>query len=131
MFKKIILVSFLSALLPSLVLAEDAASSKTIPVNEHEFVKAMKGLSKDKIVAQLGEPAKKEDVTNKKDGKIVASVWHYHNLNTDVLGKYYPTTELDFAGDNVEVVVFMNNDGVETPYTEPPPAPEEAPLPNM
>ena len=131
MFKKIILVSFLMSVLPSLASADDAAINKTIPANELEFVKAMKGLSKDKIIAQLGEPAKKEDVTNKKDGKVVASIWHYHNLNTDVQGKYYPTTELDFAGDNVEVVVFMNNDGVEVPYTEPPPPPEEPPLPSM
>lgn len=131
MFKKILIVSFFVSFLTGLALAEDAPITKNIPVNEHEFVKAMKGLSKDKIVSQLGEPAKKEDVTNKKDGKIVASVWHYHNLNTNEEGKYYPTTELDFAGDNVEVVVFMNNDGVEIPYTEPPPAPEEAPLPSM
>lgn len=131
MFKKMMLIGFLAAFLQGITFAEDATSSKKIPVLEHEFVKAMKGLNKEKIVAQLGEPAKKEDVTNKKDGKIVASVWHYHNLNTDVLGKYYPTTELDFAGENVEVVVFMNNEGVEMPYTEPPQEPEDAPLPNM
>lgn len=131
MFKKIILAGFFVTFLPGLSLADNTPAMKNIPVNEHEFVKAMKGLSKDKIVENLGEPAKKEDVTNKRDGKIVASIWHYHNLNTNVEGKYYPTTELDFAGDNVEVVVFMNNDGVEVPYTEPPPAPEEAPLPTM
>ena len=131
MFKQIILVGFLAVFLPGLALAEEASSNKTIPVVEHEFVKAMKGLNKEKIIAQLGEPAKKEDVTNKRDGKVVASVWHYHNLNTNVEGKYYPTTELDFAGENVEVVVFMNNEGIEVPYTEPPPAPEEAPLPSM
>ena len=131
MFKKILLASAFLIALPLVAIAEDTAAAKTIPVSEHEFVKAMKGLSKEKILAQLGEPAKKEDVTNKKNGKIVASIWHYHNINTDVEGKFYPTTELDFAGDNVEVVVFMNNDGIEVPYVEPPPPAPEAPLPSM
>ena len=130
MFKKILLAGVLFLALPLTVIAEPAVN-KSIPVNEHEFVKAIKGLNKENILAQLGEPAKKEDVTNKKDGKIVASIWHYHNLNTDVEGKFYPTTELDFAGETVEVVVFMNNDGVEIPYVEPSPPAPDAPLPAM
>jgi hypothetical protein len=98
-----------------------------IPTEEKAFVDAINKLDKAKIVAQLGEPAKAEDVKIKGSGKIVASIWHYHNLNTAEDGSYYPTTELDFIDDKVVQVVFLNNDGSETndgktyelPQTEP------------
>jgi hypothetical protein len=84
-----------------------------IPTEEKAFVDAINKLDKAKIVAQFGEPAKAEDVKIKGSGKIVASIWHYHNLNTAEDGSLYPTTELDFIDDKVVQVVFLNNDGSE------------------
>ncbi len=84
-----------------------------IPTEEKAFVAVINQFNKAKIVELLGEPAKADDVKVKGTGKIVASIWHYHNINTDENGTYYPTTELDFVDDNVVQVVFLNNDGSE------------------
>jgi hypothetical protein len=95
-------------------LAEEAQPlAGKIPTEEKAFVDAINKLDKAKIVAQFGEPAKAEDVKIKGSGKIVASIWHYHNLNTAEDGSLYPTTELDFIDDKVVQVVFLNNDGSE------------------
>ncbi len=84
-----------------------------IPTEEKAFVAVINQFNKAKIVELLGEPAKADDVKVKGTGKIVASIWHYHNINTDENGAYYPTTELDFVDDKVVQVVFLNNDGSE------------------
>ncbi len=84
-----------------------------IPTEEKAFVAAINQFNKAKIVELLGEPAKADDVKVKGSGKVVASIWHYHNINTDENGVYYPTTELDFVDDKVVQVVFLNNDGTE------------------
>lgn len=85
-----------------------------LPTEEHAFVQAIGKLDKAKIVALLGEPAKADDVKLKDSGRVVASIWHYHYINTSPEGTYYETTELDFIDDKVDVVVFLNNDGSET-----------------
>ena len=82
-----------------------------IPTEEKAFVAAINQFNKAKIVELLGEPARADDVKVKGSGKVVASIWHYHNINTDENGAYYPTTELDFVDDKVVQVVFLNNDG--------------------
>ncbi len=82
-----------------------------IPTDEKAFVEAINKFDKQKIVELLGEPARAEDVKIKGTDKIAASIWHYHNINTDENGVYYPTTELDFVDDKVVTVVFLNNDG--------------------
>jgi hypothetical protein len=82
-----------------------------IPTEEKAFVAAINQFNKAKIVELLGEPARSDDVKLKGSGKVVASIWHYHNINTDENGVYYPTTELDFVDDKVVQVVFLNNDG--------------------
>jgi hypothetical protein len=105
----------------------DETLTKTIPTQEKAFVDAINKLDKAAIIAQFGEPAKAEDVKIKGSDKIVASIWHYHNLNTAEDGSYYPTTELDFIDDKVVQVVFLNHDGSEAndgktydlPQTEP------------
>ena len=84
-----------------------------IPTEEKAFVAVINQFNKAKIVELLGEPAKSDDVKVKGSGKVVASIWHYHNINTDENGAYYPTTELDFVDDKVVQVVFLNNDGSE------------------
>lgn len=84
-----------------------------IPTEEKAFVAVINQFNKAKIVELLGEPAKADDVKVKGSGKVVASIWHYHNINTDETGAYYPTTELDFVDDKVVQVVFLNNDGSE------------------
>jgi hypothetical protein len=99
--------------------ANDPAGAQTqplltdIPTEEKAFVAAINQFNKAKIVELLGEPAKADDVKVKGSGKVVASIWHYHNINTDENGVYYPTTELDFVDDKVVQVVFLNNDGSE------------------
>lgn len=93
-------------------LAEEVpANQPEIPTAERDFVKAINGFDKAKIIAQFGEPAKAEDVKIKDTTKVVASIWHYHYINTAPDGTYYQTTELDFIDDKVVMVVFMNNDG--------------------
>ena len=84
-----------------------------LPTTEKAFVAAINKFDKKSIVAQLGEPAKAEDVRLKGSSKVVASIWQYHNINTAEDGTYYQTTELDFIDDKVVQVVFLNNDGVE------------------
>lgn len=90
---------------------------KEIPTTEKEFVKAINNYSKEQIIAQLGEPVRAEDVKLKDSGKVVASIWYYHNINTAEDGTYFPTTELDFIEGKVVQVVYMNNDGTEGPDT--------------
>ncbi len=94
--------------------APSTSNTKVIfPTKEKAFVKAIEQHDKRSIIAQLGEPAKAEDVRIKGSNRIVASIWHYHNINTDENGKYYEATELDFLNDKVVQVVFFNNDGSE------------------
>jgi hypothetical protein len=93
----------------------DATSKEVtvIPTAEKDFVDAINGFEKAQIIAQFGEPAKADDVKVKGTGKIVASIWQYHFINTASDGTYYETTELDFIDNKVVSVVFLNNDGSE------------------
>lgn len=84
-----------------------------IPTAETEFVDVINSFDQAKIIAQFGEPAKADDVRVKGSGKVVASIWHYHFINTAADGSYYETTELDFIDGKVVSVVFLNNDGAE------------------
>lgn len=95
--------------------AEEIKIANEIPTLERDFVNAISGFDKAKIIAQFGEPAKSDDVKIKGTGKVVASIWQYHFINTTPDGAYYETTELDFIDDKVVQVVFINNDGAEGP----------------
>ena len=99
------------------VVGDKSGIAKEIPTTEKEFVAAINNFSKEQIIAQLGEPARAEDVKLKDTGKVVASIWYYHNINTAEDGTYFPTTELDFIDGKVVQVVYMNNDGTEGPDT--------------
>lgn len=98
-------------------IAEDVTDStnNNIPTLEKDFVNSINKFSKEQIIAQFGEPAKADDVKVKTTGKVVASIWQYHYINTAEDGSYYETTELDFIDDKVVMVAFMNNDGAEGP----------------
>lgn len=97
-------------------LADEAVGSKSlIPTMEQDFVKSINQFSKAQIIEQFGEPAKADDVKVKGSGKVVASIWLYHFINTATDGTYYETTELDFIDDKVVMVAFLNNDGSEGP----------------
>lgn len=82
-----------------------------IPISEKEFVDAINSFTKAQIIEQFGEPAKADEIKLKDSGRVVASIWHYHNINTAADGTYYQTTELDFIDEKVVQVVFLNNDG--------------------
>lgn len=99
-------------------LKPEAVNVKEIPTTEKEFANAINSFTKEEIIAQLGEPARSEDVKLKDSDKVVASIWYYHNINTAPDGSYYPTTELDFIDDKVVQVVYMNNDGSEAQEME-------------
>jgi hypothetical protein len=102
--------------IPSAQTTEEAQTQPLvteIPTEEKAFVEIINQFNKAKIIELLGEPAKADDVKVKGTGKVVASIWQYHNINTDEKGTYYPTTELDFIDDKVVQVVFINNDGSE------------------
>ncbi len=98
-----------------------ASTNSNIPTSEKEFLDHMEGADKTKVLAQFGQPSNSDDLVAD-SGKVIASVWHYHNLNTDDKGAVYQTTELDFVGDKVVMIVFMNNDG-----TAPEPSNSEEP----
>ena len=96
-------------------IAEEIPANNTeIPIMEMDFVNNINKFTKEQIIAQFGEPAKADDVKVKKSGKVVASIWMYHYINTSADGTYYETTELDFIDDKVVMVAFLNNDGTET-----------------
>lgn len=87
--------------------------STEIPISEKEFVDAINNFTKAQIIEQFGEPARADDIKLKDSGRVVASIWQYHNINTAADGTYYQTTELDFIDEKVVQVVFLNNDGSE------------------
>lgn len=106
-----------NTLLTGIAYADEAQTMpliNEIPTEEKAFVDIINQFDKTKIVELLGEPAKADDVRIKGSEKVVASIWYYHNINTDANGAYYPTTELDFIDDKVVMVVFMNHDGTES-----------------
>ena len=108
------LAALLATILTSAAFADEAKTlplNTAIPTEEKAFVDAINKYDKATIIAQFGEPAKAEDVKIKDSGKVVATIWHYHNINTAADGSYYPTTELDFIDDKVVQVVFLNHDG--------------------
>ena len=88
-----------------------AMAGGNAPKDERTFVDTVGKMKRAEIIALLGEPDKAEDIKLKDTGRVVASIWHYHNINVDAKGEFYPTTELDLIGDQVSVVVFLNNDG--------------------
>jgi hypothetical protein len=111
---------------------ENPAPASEIPTSEREFVAVINQYDKAKIIAQFGEPAKKDDMKLASSGEVIASIWQYHFINTNPEGAYYETTELDFVGEKVVMVVFMNHDGEERISAEPPAAaPTEEMQPTM
>ncbi|MGZ8257619.1 MAG: hypothetical protein ACXWTR_00415 [Methylotenera sp.] len=99
----------------NVAIADEISSNQPeIPTSEIDFVRAVNGLDKARIIEQFGEPAKADDVKIKGSDQVVASIWQYHFINTSADGAYYETTELDFIDDKVVSVVFMNNDGSES-----------------
>lgn len=125
--KRLVLLSSLALTLLSATAFADmlkVSNSSEIPTSEKEFVAKINSFEKDKILSQFGAPSKQDDVKNV-GGKVIASVWQYHNVNTDEKGAYYQTTELDFVNDKVVMVVFMNNDGSDLPSTASPNAQSE------
>lgn len=89
--------------LPAIVYADDS-----IPLDETNFVEAVQNLSKDQIVALLGEPAATVEVRDNRTGELVGYAWDYDHLNTAANGDYYKTTELDLVDDHVVTIVFSN-----------------------
>ncbi len=89
-----------------LIMSGTAFAASEIPLNELGFVDRIPYVNKAEIVDQLGEPSKIYNIADKNSGAIVASIWHYHYLNTSEEGEYYKTTELDFIGDRVVNIVF-------------------------
>ena len=111
---------------------EEAPPASEIPTVEQEFVAVINQYNKAEIIAQFGEPAQVENMKVASTGEIIASIWQYHFINTDTEGEYYETTELDFLGDKVVMVVFMNHDGQEKISIEPPASSEtEESLPEI
>ena len=105
-----------------------------IPTVERDFVNSINKFEKSAIVEQFGEPSKRTDIKSPTTGEIIASIWQYRYITTaDDSGDYYPLTELDFVGDKVVMVVFMNHDGEELgrDRVEPQPREEEQQLPEL
>ncbi len=109
MLKSLILILFSLLLSVSAWADNDSSADRTLSAEEQKFLDVVGGLSKDKVMAQLGQPARTEDLTGP-NGETVASIWQYDYLNTDEKGEYYKSTELDFVDDRVVTVVFMNTE---------------------
>ncbi len=109
------LIIALFSLIQVTVAEEIPGNKAEIPTLEQDFVKTIHKFTKAEIIEQLGDPAQADDVKVKGSGKVAASIWQYHYINTDDDGTYYETTELDFIDDKVVMVAFMNNDGAEGP----------------
>ena len=99
-----------SALLLMALTSPAFAAGNEIPLNELGFVDAIQQLDKASITEQLGEPQKVADVKDDVTGEVLGTTWQYQYLNTTEDGEYYKTTELDFVGDRVITVVFINNE---------------------
>lgn len=93
-----------------LVLTSTALATEvdSIPTKETAFVDAIQYIPQAKIAELLGDPAYIYTIRNK-EGQAVGAIWHYHYVTTTDDGEYYKTTELDFVGDKVSTVVFINN----------------------
>ena len=132
-FKLLLTLVLLSLINPAWAgnTTENTQAAK-FPQDEQGFVDKVGKLKRAEIIALLGEPDRAEDVKLKDSGRVVASIWHYHNINKDPQGAFYPTTELDLIDDQVSVIVFLNNDGSDTSSgqtyeIQPPERPSEAP----
>ena len=135
MQKPLSMLLLVSALFCANAFADEKAATpatKEISTSEKAFVESINQLTKAQIVEKFGQPAKSEEVKLKDSGRVVASIWQYHNLNKDETGKLYETTELDFIDDKVVMVVFMNHDGTEVEHQyNPEVMPKEEPLPEI
>lgn len=86
-----------------------AADVDSIPTKETAFVDAIQFIPQARIAELLGDPAHTYTIRNK-EGQPVGAIWHFHYVTTSDDGEYYKTTELDFIGDKVVTVVFINSD---------------------
>jgi len=86
-----------------------AAEVDSIPTKETAFVDAIQFIPQDRIAELLGDPSRVYTIRNN-EGQPVGAIWHYHYVTTTDDGEYYKTTELDFIGDKVTTVVFINSD---------------------
>ncbi len=85
------------------------ADMDSIPTQETAFVDTIQSIPQARIVELLGDPAYVYTIRDK-DGLPVGAIWHYRYVTTTDDGEYYKTTELDFIGDKVTTVVFINTD---------------------
>ena len=99
-----VLLAVLLFSLSTLAMARDE-----LPLNEQDFVDAIKTMNISKIVELIGAPGKADEIKDDQTGETIGQVWHYYFLNTSAEGEYYPTTELDIVDDHVATVVFMND----------------------
>lgn len=84
-----------------------------IPLDETGFVDRAPSAGKAALIEQLGEPGSTAEIVDPRSGEIIATIWHYHYINTNADGEHYKTTELDFKGDYLVNIIFsMVEDGV-------------------
>ncbi len=83
-----------------------------IPLDETGFVDHAPSAGKAALIEQLGDPSSTADIIDPQSGQVIATIWHYHYINTNADGEYYKTTELDFKGDYLVNIIFsMVEDG--------------------
>lgn len=112
---RMLVITLITMLFSLTAIAESVSNTeRSLSPAEQAFLDVIGGLSKEKVVEQLGEPARTEDLTGA-DGEVVASIWQYDYINTDEKGEYYKHTELDFVDNKVVTVVFMNTDNPTPP----------------
>jgi len=100
----------LAALLLFTLSGAVAAANDDIPLNELAFLDKIQTISKATILEQLGDPSNIINIRNRQTNELTGAIWRYRYLNTSEDGDYYKATELDFIGDRVVTVVFINTD---------------------
>lgn len=104
------------------------AEVESLPTEEQAFLDVIPSLPPQKIVELLGEPDQLIVLHGQDDEEEIGAIVHYRYINTNSEGEYYKTTELDYAGGRLVMVVFSNSDFENAKTAALPPAEAECPI---
>jgi hypothetical protein len=86
------------------------AEIDSLPTEENAFLDVIPHVTPARVAELLGEPAQVSPVLDKDSGEEIGIILHYRYINTNSAGEYYKTTELDYVGNKLMVVVFSNKE---------------------
>lgn len=86
------------------------AEIDSLPTEESAFLDVIPHVTPARVAELLGEPAQTTPVLDENSGEEIGAILHYRYINTNSAGEYYKTTELDYVGNRLMVVVFSNKE---------------------